>query len=307
MRIATLLAGLMALACASPASALAQDKAAPKAGAKADGLGTVLPAGLTASALVALIAPGRDASLATLVGAKAWPHRANTFVAIACFARSKKELESEQKYSKGPSCEKFYQPGQVPEFVDPPVYLGVVQHQAGGAAPTLLASYGKPLDIKTNWDATSLDGPDRDVLTPGGAASGMMPASYRRFDFAPYRIAPADTAIGLRLGWHEGYAGGGAFYEALALFRIDGGKLVNILSEPVSFHSDLAGEWRKDGTREREVSEGTNVLSVLPSSTSGFADLQMRTLKGKWKQVFTWDGRAGRYLPVKAAPAAKSR
>jgi hypothetical protein len=300
MRITLIAAGLMALAC----SALPAAHAA--SASQQDGLGTALPAGLGAAQLVALIAPGRDASLAMLVGAKAWPYRANTFVAIACFAHSKAELESERKYRKAPSCERLYQPGQVPQYVDRPVYLGVVEYQAGAAAPTLLASYGKPYDIKTRWNVTGLDGPDGDGPMPGARPEGLMPASYSRFDFAPYKIAPADTAIGLRLGWHEGYAGGGALYEALALFRIDGKKLVNILSEPVAFHSDLAGERRKDGTWERQVAEGKSVLSVLPASTGGYADLQMRMLNSTWKQRFTWDSKRARYLPAEpaAAPAA---
>lgn len=321
MHIKIVFASLIALACSSlvlagsperavsssQAPADGSGKAASKTQARQDGLGTVLPAGLTASQLAALVAPGRDPALATLVGAKAWPYRANTFVVIACFARSKQEREAERNDTREPGCERIYQPGEAPHYVDRAAYLGVVEYQAGGAAPTLLASYGKPVDVKTGWNATGLDGPDGDAAMPGARPDGMMPHTYRRFDFAPYKISPADTAIGLRLGWHEGYAGGGAFYEALALFRIDGNKLVNILSEPIAFHSDLAGEWRKDGTRERHVSEGTNVLSVLPGTTNGFADLQMRTLKGKWKQVFTWDSKAGRYAPAAPAPGALHR
>ncbi|NHZ37467.1 hypothetical protein [Massilia rubra] len=309
MQLKIVVAGLMALACSLPASAQTAERAGGqrKLAAKPDGLGTVLPAGLTAQQLVALIAPGRDPALATLVGAKAWPHRANTYVVIACFVRSKAERASEQKYSKEPSCERMYQPGEVPHYVDRPTYLGVVQYQGGGAAPTLVASYGKPYDVRTRWDASGLDGPDGDPGLPAGAAGGLLPETVNRFDFAPYKITATETAIGLRLGWHEGYAGGGAFYEALALFRIDGDKLVNILSEPIAFHSNLAGELHKDGTREREIAEGTSVLSILPGTTNGYADLEMRMLKSKWKQVFTWDGKAARYVPAKPAPGAKSR
>jgi len=50
---------------------------------KPDEFGTLLPAGLTAKEIVALIAPGEEVRLATLVGAKAWLYRPNSFIAIA--------------------------------------------------------------------------------------------------------------------------------------------------------------------------------------------------------------------------------
>ncbi|NHZ97551.1 hypothetical protein [Massilia sp. CCM 8734] len=313
MRIKVICAGLMALSCTSPASAQTVDRAksqAPvnsKVQTKADGFGTVLPAGLTAKQLIALVAPGRDASFAMLVGAKAWPYRANSFVVIACFSRNEKDAERSRKSSTGPSCDGTSPSGGTPASIDPAVYLGVVEYQAGSAAPTLLASYGKPYDIKTSWAFSHVEGPGEDDDTPGGRENGLMPEQYRRFDFAPYKITPTETAIGLRLGWNEGYAGGGADFEALSLFRIDGNKLVNILSEPVSFHKLIAGDWNKDGTRDHDEYEGTNVLSVLPSTSNGYADLQLRLLKGKSKQVFTWDSKRARYALVKSAPTAKRR
>ena len=50
---------------------------------KPDEFGTLLTAGLSAKEIVALIAPGEDVRLGTLVGAKAWPYRPNSFIAIA--------------------------------------------------------------------------------------------------------------------------------------------------------------------------------------------------------------------------------
>ncbi|NHZ87587.1 hypothetical protein F2P45_00850 [Massilia sp. CCM 8733] len=310
-------AGLMLLACAPLASAQtgersrSQDKSPAPVGSKvkaqADGFGTVLPAGLTANQLIALVAPGRDAAFAMLVGAKAWPYRANSYVVIACFSRDKKDAERSRRSSTGPSCDSANPSHDTPAAIDPAVYLGVVEYRAGSGAPALVASYGKPYDIKTSWAFRHVEGPQEDDDTPAGQDSGLMPEQYRRFDFAPYKIAATETAIGLRLGWNEGYAGGGADFEALSLFRIDGNKLVNILSEPVSFHKLIAGDWNKDGTRDHDEYEGTNVLSVLPSTTNGYADLQLRLLKSKSKLVFTWDGKRAGYVLVKPAPAAKSR
>lgn len=321
MQIKVICAGLIALACSSlacaqtvehakpqgKATAPAKGKARSQADGKPDGFGTVLPAGLTAQQLVALVAPGRDAASAMLVGAKAWPYRANSFVVIACLARNKKDVEHKRKSGMGPSCAKYYQSDGARELIDPMVYLGVVEYQAGSAAPTLVASYGKPYDIKTSWAYRNVEGPQEADDTSAGGADGLMPEEYRRFDFAPYKITPTETAIGLRLGWSQPYAGGGASFEALALLRVDGNKLINILSEPVSSYELIAGEWNKDGTRDHEEYESTNVLSVLPSTSNGFADLQLRLLKSKSKLVFTWDTKRGRYMPVKPAPAAKSR
>ncbi|NHZ39440.1 hypothetical protein [Massilia aquatica] len=317
MRNTVIIAGLMALICASlpAAQAIEPGKSQNKSSAgvksqvqkKADGFGTVLPAGLTANQLIALVAPGRDPSFAMLVGAKAWPYRANSFVVIACFSRDRKDAERSRTSSTGPSCDTISPSYDTPASVDPMVYLGVVEYRAGGGAPTLVASYGRPYDIKTSWALRHVDGPREDDDAPEARKNGLMPEQYRRFDFAPYKITPTETAIGLRLGWSEGYAGGGADFEALALLRIDGDKLVTILSEPVAFQKLIAGDWNKDGTRDHDEYEGTNVLSVLPSTTNGYADLQMRLLESKSKLIFTWDSKRAGYVLVKPAPGAKRR
>ncbi len=316
MQNKVIVAGLMALACASlpVAQAAERGKSQPKSSAhvenqaqkKADGFGTVLPAGLTANQLVALVAPGRDAAFAMLVGAKAWPYRANTFVVIACFGRDQTDPEPPRRSSTEPSCDSMSPSHDTPASFDPVVYLGVVEYRAGSGAPTLVASYGKPYDIKTSWTSRHVDGP-RDQDDADKNRDGLMPQQYRRFDFAPYKITPTETAIGLRLGWFDGYAGGGAEFEALALLRIDGDKLVTILSEPVFFQKLIAGNWNKDGTRDHDEYEGRNVLSVLPSTTSGYADLQMRLLESKSKLIFTWDSKRSGYALGKPVPAAKGR
>jgi hypothetical protein len=50
----------------------------------------------------------------------------------------------------------------------------------------------------------------------------------------------------------------------------------------------LAGDWRADGTREHEVSDGSNSLIVLLSQSRGFHELQLREQSGKWRQPFGW-------------------
>jgi len=273
--------------------------------AKPDGFGILLPARLTAKEIVALIAPGEDAGLATLVGAKAWPYRPNSFVAIACFAKTKAVFDSGKEVSKEPTCKKDYDPSQNngEQYVDQAVYLGVLEYKADAIKPALIASYGKPLDIKTSWKSSKLEGPSQDV--DEGEEINVMPEEYRRFDFAPFKLTDTDTAIGLRFGWNEGYAGGTGYFEALALFKIDGTRLINVLAEPIYYYQDLAGDWHKNGTRDHEVYEGQNVLSFLPNKTQGYYDLQIKTQGGKWKKVFQWDSKAARYSAV--ASTAKTK
>lgn len=271
---------------------------------KPDGFGTTLPSGFSAKEIAGLLAPREKASLATLIGVKAWPHRANTYIALACFAQTQKEYDSDKRYERGPSCTKYYNPapGNSRVYIDKPVYLGVLEYKPGDPKPILIASYGKPLDVKTSWKESELVGPQGKFDTPGSDESDLMPEEYLKFDFAPYKITEGETAFGLRVGWNDSYAGGGGFFEALSLFKIEGSKLVNVLSEPIYFYQNIAGDWNKDGTRNHDLEEGQNVLSVLPGKSQGYFDLQMRTLKSKWKKVFKWDASRSRYIAVPAKP-----
>lgn len=263
---------------------------------KTDGFGTELPKGLSARTIVNLIAPGRDSSLATLVGAKPWPYHPDWFVTIACFAQSKAEYQHDKKYAGNkPSCSKYYD-GQ--GYFDKPVYLGIIAYSPDAGKPMLIASYGKPLDIRTSWKYSYLPGPQGKFDVPGSEESDLLPEEYERFDFAPYKLNESDTAFGLRLAWNDGYSGGTGYFEALALFKIEEEKLLNILSEPIYFYQDLAGAWNKDGTRNHEFHEGQNVLSVLPHKTRGFSDIQIKTIGKKAKRLFIWNEMQKRYVPT---------
>jgi hypothetical protein len=262
---------------------------------KPDGFGTVLPEGLNAKQIVDLVAPGRDPSLATLVGAKPWPYHSGWYVTVACFARNKAEHDSDMRYSGNkPSCSKYYDGNG---YYDKAMYLGVIEFKPGEKAQ-LVASYGKPLDVRTSWKYSALEGPQGKFDVPGSDEADLLPEEYVRFDFAPYKLSDSDTAFGLRLGWNDGYAGGTGYFEALSLFRIEGSKLSNVLSEPIYYYLDLAGAWNKDGTRNHEFHEGQNVLSVLQRKTQGFHDLQIKTTGKKTKRLFLWDEAKQRYLPA---------
>ncbi len=69
--------------------------------------------------------------------------------------------------------------------------------------------YGKPLDIKTSWKSSKLEASSEDV--GDNEEANLMPEEFVRFDFVPFKLTDTDTAIGLRLGGNEGYAGGSGY------------------------------------------------------------------------------------------------
>lgn len=254
-----------------------------------DGLGTSLPAGMSAKSIVELIAPGKNASLATLVGVKAWPYQANRFIAVACLASNQNEDEKGAKHNdRQPSCTN--DEGEA----EKEVYLAIIEKLEGQPTPTLIASYGKPLDIKINWKNSQLGEPAIESVRWEGVEA-PTPSEYSWFDFAPYKISDNGIAFGIRVGWSEGYSGGWANFQALMLFVQRGNRLINIFSEPVYFSQSIAGEWHKDGTRDHVEIESENVLVVLSNKTNGYYDLQLKEKGAKWRQVFVWNDKEFRY------------
>nr|WP_310143695.1 hypothetical protein [Burkholderia ambifaria] len=61
------------------------------------------------------------------------------------------------------------------------------------------------------------------------------------------------------------------------------------------FYRNIAGDWHRDGTRDHDITEGSNVLNVLLTWTEGFHDHQLRQLGGKWRQTFRWSAGDGEY------------
>lgn len=310
-----LIGGVMIAACATSVSAMGGDKRAHSldgvpalienaSGAAnyrnqmagtplPDGFGTTLPAGIDARRVVALIAPDEDAARATLVGMKPWPRHPGRYVAIACFAPDADARAEALRDNDGrPTCEMDADRDDGPQ----PVHLGVIAY-APGATPTAVATSG-PLDIRMRWEGT--DGP-----SPARAddTAGVLPETFVRFDLAPYTLTDEDEAFGLRMGWNEGYAGGGGYFEALALFRVDGDRLVEVLAEPMYYMQNIAGDWHDDGTRDHDLLEGTQVLSVLPHRTNGVHDLRIREAGAARGRTFVWNPARRHYVP--AARTAK--
>lgn len=255
-----------------------------------DGFGTKLPAGFTPALLVEQLAPGQDVRSVVLAGAKPWPARPNSYVAVICLANSPELAATALKSSPG-SCEDLGGNDNDTRRV----WFGVFE-SSGAGAPRLVARTESPVATPTDWSNTNIDLPV--ALDSGDAASAQeaMPSTWSRFDLAAYQLRTGDYAFGVRAGWSEGYAGGGADFEALYLFAIDGKTLRVVFAQPMAFDKMLAGDWHKDGTRSHDVSDAANALTVLPTVTGGYHDLQLRAKGGgKWRRTFKWSAAQQRY------------
>jgi hypothetical protein len=255
-----------------------------------DGFGTKLPPGFTTAFLVEQLAPGQDARSVVLSGAKPWPLRPNSYVAMICLASSPELAASALKYSPA-SCDTLGMDDTDPRRV----WFGVFESNGSGA-PRLVARTEAPVATPTDWRDTNIDRPDKLDASDTGSEQEAMPSSWSRFDLAAYQLRTGEYAFGVRAGWNEGYSGGGADFEALYLFVIDGKSLRVVFAEPMAFDKMLAGDWNKDGTRNHDVSDAANALGILSTMTGGYHDLQLREKAGgKWRRTFKWSATQQRY------------
>lgn len=241
-----------------------------------------LPSGLDEATFIRWLAPSEDPALLTLTGAKAWGND-GTYIGVACFARTPTDAGDARQY-KDTDCSEDFSQRRAKNF-----YLGVFKWLGQTLQP--VARTDTPLAVPVSWTNSNLTSPQA-----ADDKEGLLPQSYKKLDLAAYRLAPDVTAFGVRAWFSEGYSGGGAFFDTLQLFMVKDGRIVNILSEPMYFYQDIAGEWNRDGTRQHDVNEGKNILRVLPSQTGGYHDLQIRSVDGKWQQVFVWSAGQGRYV-----------
>ncbi|OWT56938.1 hypothetical protein CEY11_17990 [Candidimonas nitroreducens] len=255
-----------------------------------DGFGTQLPQGFTKEMLLAQLAPGQDPKRLTLAGAKPWPQQPQAYVAIVCLATSPDQAKAELRYDPS-SC-------SGDDITPHDVWLGVYTRDPQGK-PRLVARTEAPVDTPVDWGDTNIDTPQSIGNNPQTGAAEGVPQNWLRFDFAAYRLHGQDYAFGVRAGWSEGYAGGGATFEALYLFQMDDTKLHVVFAQPMMYTKMLAGEWHKDGTRDHIETDASNVLSVLKGTSHGFHDLRLQQRSGKWHRVFRWSAKQQRYAVVK--------
>lgn len=244
-----------------------------------DKLGVHLPASLPAATLTGMLVPPSDRTPPTLIGAKPWLARENLYVAIVCTGGA-------GPLGNDPQCAQADPDGKQPLHV----YLGVIEAK-DGAPPRLVAASG-PVDGAMSWDASPLP---KQPMAADDAKGAVPPGSFDSFDLAPYKIAPNETAFGVRVGWTESYAGGGASYTGLCLFAVENGKLKQVLALPMSAYANLAGDWHKDGTRDHDITDSANVLQVSAHSTDGHFDLIAKNRKERWQRVYSWSKETGAY------------
>ncbi len=250
-----------------------------------DGLGHHLPVNLPAKTITDLLVPQGDTNTPNLIGAKPWPARPDSYVAIVCTGGS-------EPLGYDPQCA---QPQDYDKKQEPlHVYLGVIEMK-DGAAPRLVAK-SDPVDGAVNWTKSGL--PREPMAAEDAKDQTVKPEGFDRFDLAAYKIAPEVLAFGLRGTWSESYSGGGASFGSLTLFMIDGDKLKPILSVPMSAYSDTAGDWHKNGTRDHSISDGANVLVVTPRAVDGHFDLLLKNKSDHWQRLYHWSKAAGVYQPV---------
>jgi len=251
-----------------------------------DLLGVHLPAALPADAVIRLLVPPTDTAKPHLVGAKPWPVRAGLHVAIVCIGGTEPYSAGEPRCARSPNDDK-----------EPPlhVYLGVIALDHGGH--TSLEAASGPLDCAMDWSRSKLP---RQPMAADDAKDGLIrPESFERFDLARYKIAPDSMAFGLRGAWMESYSGGGANFTGLCLFSVAGHRLQQVLAVPMSAYADIAGDWHKNGTRDHDITDASNVLVVSNHVTDGHFDLLLKRRGGGGKtRTYRWAASAGRYRPV---------
>lgn len=259
---------------------LVADTATGQQAAKAepDPLGVHLPGTLSAQVIVKLLVPEHERATPKLVGAKPWPGHIGLYVAIVCIGGS-------GGYG-GPGCTRSNDAGEAPLRV----YLGVIA-LAEGVPPQVVAASGA-IDDAMDWTKSGLP------REPSEAGDLIRPDQLDRFDLAPYRITAETPAFGLRGSWLESYSGGGAEFDGLYLFAPEGDRLKRVLAVPMSAYANIAGDWHKDGTRDHQITDTSNILIVSPHATAGHFDLVIKGKGRRWQRKYSWSAAAGAYRPA---------
>ena len=243
-----------------------------------DHLGTRELAGLDAGTLRRLLVPDVADDRIVLLGARRWAQHPGHVVALVCY-----RADAPHNAPAEPSCET----GNTAQV------LGVLRVSDAGDAQ-LVARLR--LDDGIAWPLLSWGGEQPLRMEEAGAAA--IPERWERFDLAAYRLSNGAPALGLRGGWSEGYAGGGAFYSALYLFELRGDTLKQVFGAAISMYRDIAGSWNDDGTRAHDIEEWAGVLVVEPRAHRGYQDLRLRERGGRGGDLYRWSPAADGYRRV---------
>ena len=253
-----------------------------------DLLGESQRAGLSPEQIRAALVPATDTGYLSLSGAKRWPQQTGKLVAIACVK------DTAPRFDHGPDCRELDDGLRI--------YVGVLESGDDSALHTIarigpLPSGAAGLLPPLRWNGKAgTDLPIRLEDDDGAPRStDIVPDAWERFDLAAYRLGNGAPALGLRGGWNEGYAGGGATFTALYLFELRDQMLRPVFGAPISMFKNLAGEWNEDGTRQHEISEAANIVQLRDHGPAGYPDLFVRRREGGSGDTYRWSPQAQRY------------
>jgi hypothetical protein len=246
-----------------------------------DKLGLSLPAGLTDKDITGLLIPGSNAPLNT-IGAKPLASQPDLYIAIVCTGGDLPTTVYDTRCAQS-------QTSEVKPSLQ--ITLGLIEVKPG--APPHLAAKPLVVDLGVDWGHADLSSAP-DAL---GDATGdtIRPDEIDGFDLAPYRIALATPAFGVRGSWMDGYSGGMASYSALYLFAVIDGALKQVFATPMSAYKDIAGDWNKDGTRQHDITDTANVLVISTHQTDGYFNLILKSRSGRAHRLFRWSAIASAY------------
>ncbi|RQO32860.1 hypothetical protein DBR37_16300 [Herminiimonas sp. KBW02] len=265
------------------------DRAAMAPGAEPQDFGTPLPVTYDRDSLLQQLASGQPTELLATAGVLRWSQRPDMYLAMVCLAPRAETAERYRMFVMH-GCDADSQ--EVQDKMS--LWLGVFSKRPG-ASPVLVARSHEAVSVPVSWANSNI--PQPRALDRSAAHKPVLrwPDSWRRFDLQPYLLRPGDTeqgwAVAVRASWDEEYKGGGANFEMLYLFMMDGARLRPVFARPMAF---IKTESVGAGS-ERAVSETVNMLTVLPEMRDGYADIELRERNGTWKRVFKWSSVTGMY------------
>jgi hypothetical protein len=217
---------------------------------------------------------------------KPWHARPGSFVALLYLTASNDEMDV------GDGTEIVRAPRLQPTLALLQYVDGHLVATAKSDAPDAL---GKDCHELPKVEKDSGDTPaDQDTSTDGTYCQAFT------FDLAPYRLTPAETAIGIRTQSHEIYPAGEGDDEDLTLFSITGHQLKPVFSATMSSSSEERGP--------NEMLTSKSTLQISQQKTGDHFDLLLvdhddteklvsdasggHPGKHLVKRTFTWNGSA---------------
>ena len=193
----------------------------------------------------------------------------------------------------------------VPGWPEPDAFLMVAKRPDGPAAVLLrfvspTAEARPEVRIIARMDAM----PEDAACAPprGGDTSRNSPYELVPESPAVMPLRAGTTVLRFRLAASEGYAGGGASFEAVMLGVVDNGSVRPIACIEVHGYQMFAGEWNRDGTRQHEIAEDEWHLSLGRPGPDGYRDIVARPAGRGAAVIYRWNPAARTYV---IAPKAR--